>query len=104
MGSYKEHIYSRSLPYRNCQSAQPQVGEIESRSSPDVQLCTAVNGVQMQSEFYEILRRGSETAVCCKPKMSNLGNFTDTIVRSSELEMEYIRMYNAHKREFSPRR
>ena len=52
VGSYKVHIYSRSVPYCNHRSAQPQFGEVESRSSPDAQLCTAVNGVQkMQSEI-----------------------------------------------------
>ena len=51
VGSYKVHIYSRCLPYRNHWSAQPQFGEVESRSSPDAQLCTAVYGAQMQTEF-----------------------------------------------------
>ena len=51
VGSYKVHIYSRSVPYRNHRSAQPQFGEVESRSSPDAQLCTAVNGVQQKSEI-----------------------------------------------------
>ena len=50
-GSYKVHIYSRYFPYRNHWSAQPQFGEIESCSSPDAQLCSAVNRVQMQSKF-----------------------------------------------------
>ena len=40
MGSYKVHIYSRSVPYLNHRSAQPQFGEVESRSNPDAQLCT----------------------------------------------------------------
>ena len=35
VGSYKVHIYGRSVPYRNHRSAQPQFGEVESRSSPD---------------------------------------------------------------------
>ena len=30
---------------------QPQFGEVESCSSPDAQLCTAVNGVQQKSEI-----------------------------------------------------
>ena len=52
VGSYKVHIYYyRSVPYRNHRSAQPQFGEVESCSSPDTQLCTAVNGVQRKSEI-----------------------------------------------------
>ena len=39
VGSYKVHIYSRSVPYRADQR------------SPDAQLCSAVNGVQMQNKF-----------------------------------------------------
>ena len=46
VGSYKVHIYSRCVPYHNHRSAQPQFGEAERRSSPDAQLCTAVNRVQ----------------------------------------------------------
>ena len=42
VGSYKVHIYSRSVSYRNHRSAQPQFGEVESCSSPDAQLCTAL--------------------------------------------------------------
>ena len=33
VGSYKVHIYSRSVSYRNQWSAQPQFGEVESRGS-----------------------------------------------------------------------
>ena len=51
VGSYKVHIYSQSVPYRNHRSAQPQFEEVESCSSPDAQLCTAVNGVQRRSEI-----------------------------------------------------
>ena len=51
VGSYKVHIYSQSVLYRNHRSAQPQFGEAESRSSPDAQLCTAVNGVQRKREI-----------------------------------------------------
>ena len=51
VGSYKVHIYSRSVPYHNHRSAQPEFGEAESRSSPDTQLCTAVNGVHRESEI-----------------------------------------------------
>ena len=36
------HIWSRSVPYHNHRSAQPQFGEAESCSSSDAQLCTAV--------------------------------------------------------------
>ena len=46
VGSYKVRIYSQSVPYR---SVQPQFGEVESCSSPDAQLCTAINGVQRKS-------------------------------------------------------
>ena len=35
VGSYKAHIYSWSVPYRNHWSAQPQFGGAGSRSSPD---------------------------------------------------------------------
>ena len=58
MGSYKVHIYSRSVSYRNHQSVQPQFGEVESRSSPGAQLCTAVNGVHRKSEINH-LKQGS---------------------------------------------
>ena len=51
MGSYEVHIYSQSVSYRNHRSAQPQFGEVESRSSSDAQLCTAVNGVQRKSQI-----------------------------------------------------
>ena len=51
MGSYKVHTCIRSVPYHNHRSAQRQFGEVESRSSPDAQLCTAVNGVQRNSEI-----------------------------------------------------
>ena len=37
---------------------QPQFGEVESRSSPDAQLCTAVNGVQRKGQFNH-LKQGS---------------------------------------------
>ena len=33
VGSYKVHIYSRSVPYHNHRSTQPQFREIESRSA-----------------------------------------------------------------------
>ena len=49
VGSYKKHIYSRSVPYRNHRSALLQFEEVESRSSPEAQLCTAVNRVQRKS-------------------------------------------------------
>ena len=51
VGSYKVHIYSQSVPYHNHWSAHPQFREAERCSSPDAQLCSAVNGVQMQCEF-----------------------------------------------------
>ena len=54
VGSYRVHIYSLSVPYRNHWSVQPQFGEAESRSSPDAQLCTAVNGVQVQSKIIHL--------------------------------------------------
>ena len=50
VGSYKVHIYSRSVPYRNHRSVQPQFGA-ESRSSPDAQPCTAVNRVQQKRKI-----------------------------------------------------
>ena len=58
VGSYKVHSYSRSVPYCNHQLAQPQFGESESCSSPDAQLCTAVNKVQRKSEINH-LKQGS---------------------------------------------
>ena len=58
VGSYNVHIYIWSVPYRNYRSTQPQFGEVESHSSPDTQLCTAVNGVQRKSEFNH-LKQGS---------------------------------------------
>ena len=58
VGSYKVHIYSQSVSYRNHQSVQPQFGEVESHFSPDAQLCTAVNGVQRNSEINHI-KQGS---------------------------------------------
>ena len=60
MGSYKVHIYSKSVPYCNHQSAQLQFGEVESRPSSDAQLCTAANGVKRKSEinhlYYNYIR------------------------------------------------
>ena len=50
VGSYKEHIYSWSLPYRNCQSAQPQFGELESRSR-----CSALNSSEQSTVTEQIL-------------------------------------------------
>ena len=58
VGSYKVHIYSRSVLYRNHRSVQPQFGEVERRSSPDTQLCTAVNRVQRKREINH-LKQGS---------------------------------------------
>ena len=52
VGSYKAHIYSRSVPYHDCRSVQPQFGEVESRSSPDAQLCTAVNSSSVRCIYY----------------------------------------------------
>ena len=59
------------MSYCNHRSAQPQFGEVESRSSPDAQLCTAVNG---KSEINH-LKQGSpkffyiSSSVCCIGKI-----------------------------------
>ena len=74
VGSYKVHIYSWSVLYRNPRSVQPQCGAAESRSSPDAQRCTAVNGVQRKREIKH-LKQGSpqkiynSSSVRCKGKI-----------------------------------
>ena len=80
VGSYKVHIYSRSVPYRNCRSAQPQFGEAESRSSPDAQLCTAVNGVQMQSEFNHP-KQGPTKKICISSSVCRIEKIHTTLHR-----------------------
>ena len=74
VGSYKVHIYSRSVPYCNHWSAQPQFGEAESRSSPDAQLCTAVNRVQRKREINHLKQDSPQkiynsSSVRCKGKI-----------------------------------